>query len=63
MLIVDWFNPKDLNHLRAYNHLRNYGVWPDGFITKDIEFTFSWQMLLIAKIANEYINEKLLISG
>ena len=31
MKIEDWFDPKNLDHLRAYNHLRNYGEWPDGF--------------------------------
>jgi len=63
MKIVDWFNPKNLDHLRAYNHLRNYGVWPVGFITENIEFSLNWQILLLAKIANEYINEKLMIKG
>jgi len=63
--IVDWFDPKNIEHLRAYNHLRNYGVWPLSFSVefndRDIEFVPSWQILLLGKIANEYINEKLLI--
>jgi len=61
MKIEDWFDSRDIDHLRAFNHLRNYGVWPVGFITEDIEFTPTWYILLLAKIANEYIDEKLLI--
>jgi len=63
MNIVDWFDPKNLDHLRAYNHLRNYGEWPVGFITENIEFPVNWPILLLAKIANEYINERLMIKG
>jgi len=60
MNIVDLFDPKDLDHLRAYNHLKNHGTWPIGFIPEDTQFDAVWQILLLAKIANEYINEKLL---
>lgn len=59
MKIDEWFDPHNIDHLKAYNHLRNYGEWPRDFLPDDLEYVFSWQMILMSKIANAYILEKL----
>ena len=61
MKINEWFDPNKIEHLVAYNHLRNYGEWQKEFLPKDVEFPIGWQFLIMAKITNEYINEKLKI--
>lgn len=30
--IVDWFNPFNVDHLRAYKILQDTGAWPKGFL-------------------------------
>ena len=32
MLIQDWFDITNLDHLRAYKHLMDEGSWPEDFI-------------------------------
>jgi len=56
MNIVDWFDCDNEEHLRAYVTLQNKGVWPHGFITSVIEFSDHWQVALMAKLANAYVD-------
>lgn len=59
MEIQDWFDPKNLDHLRAWKHLNHKGTWPEGFIPKDVECNSVWTILISQKMANLYADEKL----
>ena len=55
MSILDFFNPKDLEHLQAYVHLNNTGVWPTGFLPDEITFPNLWQVTLAGRLAEAYL--------
>jgi len=56
MDILDFFNPLDIDHLRAYQHLQKKGAWPEGFIDWDIiEVKPNWQMMLQSKMADLWV--------
>ncbi len=59
MDISEFFDPKKLDHLRAYEYLSRTGVWPKEFIPYDVTFSSVWQTALLNKLANVYIEEKL----
>jgi len=56
MRIDQFFNESNVEHLRAYRHLSKTGIWPEGFLPEDIEFFPSWQMALMAKMAECWIS-------
>jgi len=57
--IVDWFQPYNLAHLRAYRNLENNGKWDEDFIPYNVEFTTGWQVALVAKLANAHLDRAL----
>lgn len=59
MFIWDWFDIKNIEHLKAYRHLEDNGQWPKGFIPKDVKFGSSWSVILKGIMASEYVREKL----
>jgi len=52
MKIEEWFDPTDIEHIRAYVHLESTGCWPQDFIPADVEFNPPWQIRLTAKMAH-----------
>ena len=44
--VEDWFDIYNPEHLRAYRHLSRNGMWPEGFIPKDVECGRYWQVAL-----------------
>jgi len=59
MKINEWFDVKNIEHVKAYHRLQNRGIWPNGFMPNDIVFDQGWQIVLMHKFANAYIEEKL----
>ena len=55
MKFLDFFDPLDINHLRAYQHLQKKGTWPEDFIRNDIEFDSYWQMAIQSKMADLWV--------
>jgi len=55
----EWFDPHKIDHIKAYTHLQNTGMWPDGFKLEKIYMEIGWQMILAFKIANAWIEYKL----
>jgi hypothetical protein len=56
MKFLDFFDPLDINHLRAYQHLQKNGTWPDTFIDWDnIEFEPNWQFSIHSKMADLWV--------
>ena len=59
MNIEDWFQPSQITHLLAYQHLQKTGTWPIGFIPKSVIFTTCWHASLMSILANEYLKIQL----
>ena len=56
MIFLDFFDPLDIDHLRAYQHLQRKGSWPEGFIDWDnIDFEPNWQLHLQSKMADLWV--------
>lgn len=59
MKIQDWFDPNNIEHLKAYRHLEEEGFWQAGFIPNYITFDVGWQISILSKLANAWLNSKL----
>lgn len=56
MNIVDWFDIHDHDHLRAWVHIGEKGVWPDGFIPDDMKFDPHWQIQIALRMAKAWVS-------
>ena len=59
MKISQWFDANNIGHLKAYRHLERNGFWPTGFIPEDIEFENGWHILVLSKLADALLDEKI----
>ena len=59
MTIVEWFEPTNIEHIKAYKHLMDTGMWDKGFIPEDVEMTSQWNLMLMGKIVDHYVDEML----
>lgn len=58
MDIVTYFDPYNIEHLKAYRHLQTHGSWSRGFIPDNMEFPNGWHFLLMDKLANAWLDHK-----
>jgi hypothetical protein len=59
MTIIDFFNPHDLEHLKAYRVLEKTGMWPVEFVPSNVadqEWPLIWHALLAAKMTAAWLN-------
>ena len=64
MLTFDkWFDPNNLDHLKAFDHLNKKGVWPHGFLPDDLVMPNGWYTTMIAKMALCWAHSKLTKKG
>lgn len=59
MSIIDWFDPHNMDHLQALNHLNNEGAWPEGFLPEEIQMINHWYFMLMVKVADCWMTHKL----
>ena len=59
MKILDWFDITNIEHLKAWMHLEDVGIWPIDFIPDNIEFDQYWQMVLASRMSEQYVKEKI----
>jgi hypothetical protein len=55
MNLADFFDPNNIEHIRAYRHLENTGSWPKSFLNNlnfNIEIAYLDIPAISAKIAN-----------
>jgi len=57
----EWFDIYNINHIQAYRHLQQTGVWPVGFIPTNIWIEPNWQAILAFKLADEWIDHMITI--
>lgn len=55
MKFTDWFDPHNLEHMRAYSILVNTGQWPENFIPKDVELNVNWNIHIQYKLADAWM--------
>ncbi len=55
MKFTEFFDPLDIDHLTAYQHLQKNGTWPEGFIPQDIEFESNWLFTIQTKMADLWV--------
>ena len=56
MRIDEWFDPRNKEHITAYKQLQDTGIWPKDVIPDNMEFVLGWQILVMNKIADCWIN-------
>jgi hypothetical protein len=56
---IDWFDPFNKEHLRAYQHLNKKGFWPEGFIPDDVELDSLWLMSINHKMTLLWVQSRL----
>jgi hypothetical protein len=61
MKFLEFFDPLDINHLKAYQHLQKTGTWPEGFIPKNIEMDVNWYLLMQYKMADLWVGTNIFI--
>ena len=59
MKILDWFDITNIEHLKAWMHLEDVGIWPIDFIPDNVEFDQYWQMVLASRMSEQYVKEKI----
>ena len=59
MNLLDWFDPDNIEHLKAYKHLMKTGIWPKDFIPEDIKFPTNWHVVLMSIFTDKYIELKI----
>ncbi len=59
MNIEKFFNVKDEDHIRAYRHLQETGMWPEKFLPDDIELNPTWLSIIQAMMTNQYVKSML----
>lgn len=59
MNIVEFFDPQNTKHILAYKTLEETGHWPKGFVSDDMERPAQWQILLLHKLANCWVEYQL----
>lgn len=56
MMFSEWFDVKNIDHLKAYRQLQNTGAWPVGFVPSGAEMEPQWQFLLLSRLADAYLD-------
>lgn len=55
MNIVEWFDPHNIEHIKAYKYLESVGHWPVGFLPENIIINSMWSMQIREKMADEWL--------
>lgn len=55
--IVDWFDPNNVEHIKAFQFLEQRCYWPGYFILPPVTYPANWQVAIYAKIARMYIDK------
>lgn len=61
MKITEFFNPYNMEHIKAYKYLSIHGFWQEGFLPEDIEYAnnSTWQAVLAFKMADVWVEQVL----
>lgn len=64
MKLSEFFNPLDIDHLKAFYHLQTKGTWPPGFIPEEVYQNMEpqWYMLIQAKMADLWVRTNIFMN-
>ena len=59
--LVEYFDPINQSHIDAWDHLNEYGDWPDYF-KREMEdnntyIPLNWHLKICKKLAHDYCNK------
>jgi hypothetical protein len=57
--IQDWFDPYDIDHVIAYKHLTQEGIWPAGFVPGYVTFNSGWVVAILGKLADAWVKHRI----
>lgn len=52
---IKWFDPHNLDHIKAYVHLQKNGNWPVGFVPADVKMESCWIAGICSKMADAWV--------
>ena len=54
----NWFNPYNIEHLKAYEHLSNTGTWPEEFYDSCVprDIPLSWALIIAGRMASALVD-------
>ena len=58
---ADWFDVDNIDHVRAYQHLKDTGIWPYNFLPDLVTMTPGWEMTITHRMANRYARNMVMI--
>lgn len=61
MTIVDFFNPNDIEHVKAFNFFQKNSRWPESFVVPDHDINFypsQWNIDILKKISEYWLIKK-----
>lgn len=56
MSMKDFFNPYNVKHIKAYQHLMQYGCWPVGFIPVTVNLSHFDFVFVQEKLAEAWVS-------
>ena len=62
MNLSDFFDPYNIEHIKAYKHLQNKGAWPKEFFDKvkeNIAADPHWYLSISMKMSNAWVKHSL----
>lgn len=60
ILFTDWFDPDNIDHIKSFVTLMETGVWPKGFIPKNVEMDVNWYVRIMIKMGDYWVKQKML---
>lgn len=57
MKFREFFDCKNLEHVKAFIYLQGHGTWPEGFIPEDCEMEPSWYVDTCIEAANIFMRD------
>lgn len=55
MNIVEFFDPYNIDHIKAYAEVMETGQWPESFVPEDVTFNPCWSVDLLMKMTEAWV--------
>lgn len=59
MDITEFFDPDNIEHIKALGHLNRTGVWPEGFLPENVKQPELWLFQIYNKLASRWVRHML----
>jgi len=55
MNIIEWFSPDNIEHIKAFKHLCQTGMWPKDFVPEGMDLPNLWHVGIANKLAMRWV--------